>query len=190
MNKIKTSKLFFILLFFSITNVAAETAQYNVEILIFEQTHQQGIDGEQWRKLDDQQESTLTKDVLNAVPLNGAGESVIVELSSTSLTLADTREKLNNTTDYRVLYHKAWYQTVRDKDQTTAVWIEIPELKGTINLHKQRFLHFNADLTFDSTFGEVKLEQSRRLKSKELHYFDHPLFGMLVRVVKIDSDKS
>ncbi len=207
MNIIKASKLLCILLSFITTSVAAEPEnsqdefdQYDIEILIFEQSHQIGLDNEQWQKLEvDEGEADggdggdgdfPTKEILETVSLDDGGENVIVELPSTSLTLADTRERLNSTVDYRVLYHKAWHQTVRDKDKSTAVWIELPELEGTINLHKQRFLHFSADLSFNSLFGEVKLEQSRRLKSKELHYFDHPLFGILVRVVKIETDKS
>ena len=31
----------------------------------------------------------------------------------------------------------------------------------------------------------AELKQSRRMRSGELHYFDHPLFGLLVRIDKV-----
>ncbi len=72
------------------------------------------------------------------------------------------------------------------KEENTAAWIELPGvLEGSINLYKNRYLHINADLVFNSFDGAVRLNENRRLKSKELHYLDHPLFGLLVRVVKL-----
>jgi hypothetical protein len=36
----------------------------------------------------------------------------------------------------------------------------------------------------------VRLQETRRIRLKELHYFDHPLFGVLVQVTRIEEDKS
>jgi len=75
-------------------------------------------------------------------------------------------------------------------------------LDGTLKLHLGRYLHLEADLlyrsnppapevnnTFLMSLNEVKppqtlfrMYQTRRLRSGELHYLDHPMFGMLVLI--------
>ncbi len=75
-------------------------------------------------------------------------------------------------------------------------------LAGTIKVHLGRYLHLEADLlyrsqieppknsTFFMNFDEIeqpqtlfRMHQKRRLRSGELHYFDHPMFGMLVKII-------
>ena len=86
----------------------------------------------------------------------------------------------------------------------------IPPVKvfdGIIRLRKSRFLHLDVDFAYfpdvleqpalesrDGTAGNVRLStgyvrlaESRRVKPDELHYFDHPLFGLIVQVSKIIS---
>lgn len=83
-----------------------------------------------------------------------------------------------------------------------------PELMGTVGVTLGRYLHFNADLYFhapglglmpasaaldpDGTpliratapveHGYMRLSQSRRMRSTELHYLDHPKLGLVVRI--------
>lgn len=62
-----------------------------------------------------------------------------------------------------------------------------PELRGTLRLSLSRFLHVepNLWLSTDNDQGEryhVAITQSRRMRSEETHYIDHPLFGLLVRI--------
>ncbi len=76
-------------------------------------------------------------------------------------------------------------------------------LDGLITVSVNRYLHFNVDLLYDSAHEEAdqgslfsifnafarkhpphlfRMQQSRRLRSGELHYFDHPRFGMIALV--------
>ena len=77
---------------------------------------------------------------------------------------------------------------------------------GILRLWKSRFLHVDVDFAYfpESTeqpaqgaaggtddnelpsAGYVRLTQSRRIRSEELHYFDHPLFGLVVQVSRIE----
>ena len=87
---------------------------------------------------------------------------------------------------------------------------------GTLNVYKKRFLHsdfnfFLADEVEESESQELRLfltrespeeyvilskedsmklnyqlKQSRKLKSGELHYIDHPKFGIIYRIVKTE----
>ncbi len=176
MKKIKS--LLITLLFITVQNVYSAPI-YKVEVLIFENLVDMGIDGEQWRKLKERPARW------NTVPVS-AGEGPLKAMSSTALNLSQVRHRLEKSGKYRVLYHEAWSQPVLSKEENTAAWIELPgQVEGSINLYKGRYLHLIADLVFSSYDGEVRLNQHRRLKPKELHYLDHPLFGVLVRVVQL-----
>ncbi len=64
---------------------------------------------------------------------------------------------------------------------------EIRELQGALRFHLSRYLHLEPILWFgkDNAAGQriwVKIDQNRRMRSEELHYLDHPLFGLLVRI--------
>ena len=83
-----------------------------------------------------------------------------------------------------------------------------PILDGTVQVHVGKYLHVNADLLYyrprfstEPTSAELsagavgdagseitappelfRLTTHRRMRSRELHYLDHPLFGMLVLI--------
>ncbi len=174
-------------LFFSLTTNSFSAPIYKVEVLIFEHTESTAFvdekDKEKWREL---KETILDQNSHNNSLLVEEGEGMIKELPSSSLNLVQVRNKLEDSESYRVLYHKSWSQPVLSEEQSTAARIEVSGIvDGTINLMKKKYLHMKTDLVFNSIEGSVKLKENRRLKSKELHYFDHPLFGLLVRVVKL-----
>jgi len=55
-------------------------------------------------------------------------------------------------------------------------------LIGTITVWRQRFLHAELDLLLRPAGGtdEVRLRQRRKMRSRELHYVDHPKLGVLI----------
>ena len=71
--------------------------------------------------------------------------------------------------------------------ETTQGPIVTRELQGALRVHLSRYLHVEPLLWYgsDTTEGRriwVKIDQKRRMRSDELHYLDHPLFGLLVRI--------
>ncbi len=62
-----------------------------------------------------------------------------------------------------------------------------PLLDGTVSLISGEILQVDVDLIYrDSSLAvPVQLKESRRLRSGELQYLDHPRFGVLVRVTPI-----
>ena len=63
----------------------------------------------------------------------------------------------------------------------------IRELQGALRFHLSRYLHVEPLLWYgsDNALNQriwVKIDQNRRMRSEELHYLDHPLFGLLVRI--------
>jgi len=69
-----------------------------------------------------------------------------------------------------------------------------PFIDGTIKLVRKRFLHIEADFIYRAPFIEDKdnrlerqqwpqafrLQETRRMRSREIHYLDHPMFGVLI----------
>lgn len=56
-------------------------------------------------------------------------------------------------------------------------------LEGTLSIRRSRYLHADLDLLLQSEDGSlVRNRQSRRLRTSELHYLDHPLVGALLRI--------
>jgi hypothetical protein len=68
----------------------------------------------------------------------------------------------------------------------------MPQLDGTVNLIAGEILQADVDLLYrDSTLGvPVRLQESRRLRSDELNYLDHPRFGVLVRVTPVSASNT
>ena len=81
---------------------------------------------------------------------------------------------------------------------------------GIIRLRRSRYLHLDVDFAYFPEFLEqpdlappegtadydrlwadyVRLTESRRIKLNELHYFDHPLFGLAIQVSRIETTDS
>lgn len=62
-------------------------------------------------------------------------------------------------------------------------------VSGTIKVRLGRFLHLDTRLVF-TDMGQrrsYRLEQSRKMRSRELHYIDNPRFGLLVRIIPLDT---
>ncbi|MBX2836408.1 MAG: peptidoglycan binding protein CsiV [Gammaproteobacteria bacterium] len=63
-------------------------------------------------------------------------------------------------------------------------------VNGRIKVHLGRFLHMKVQLVYtDETAGRsYRLSQSRKMRSRELHYIDNQKFGILTRILPIDED--
>jgi hypothetical protein len=111
------------------------------------------------------------------------------------LQLSDSVRKLRRNGNYEILGHLAWQQRVPERGQPQPIYINLNdgELQGELAVTLGRYLHTSARLWFapDSTTiaprGQfAQMSQSRRMRSATLHYFDHPLFGMIVRIDKVE----
>ena len=117
--------------------------------------------------------------------------------------------------DMKVLWHKAWLENIQPEGQAIPHEIEVAgekngvetEITGTISLHKSRFLHIVPDLKLqqyvqgytdnpDDPYSAERqwlplraahIDRSRRMRSNEIHYLDHPLLGILVKVTPVEA---
>ena len=96
---------------------------------------------------------------------------------------------------YRVLAHLRWYQTVDAKSIAKPVRvasIKPGEVEGTIRFFMSRHLHLDVNLLFrenvanankETAAAVYQMNEQRKVKTQETHYFDHPRLGVLVRVM-------
>ncbi|HEY8555698.1 MAG TPA: CsiV family protein [Burkholderiales bacterium] len=152
-------------------------ANYEIEVLVFE-TRLPDLEGaELWTQAQPANESAQTASPREMAPTE--------EFSSIAEALrADGR--------YRVMLHKRWVQPAEPRSSGSAVALTSwdRELDGALRFYMSRFLHVELKLLFQprstAIGGEVAptyvLEEQRRVRSNDLHYFDHPKFGALVRI--------
>jgi hypothetical protein len=83
------------------------------------------------------------------------------------------------------------------------------QVDGLLRLNMVRYINSQYDFTFAATAGTIqdlsttdnfskvdaplvyfKLDQTRRMRSDELNYIGHPLYGVLINITKIDNSKA
>ena len=124
-------------------------------------------------------------------------------LLAEELELADSYSRLDRLDVYTPVAHGGWVQ--EGLEETDAIAFDLALLgainpSGTVRLHVSRFLHVTVDVRFQAgrealvneppaqILSEIRLPPrfdlniQRLTRSGELHYFDHPAFGVLVLV--------
>lgn len=124
------------------------------------------------------------------------------------LTLTAEYRKLSRLPAYQVLAHGGWVQPALPENQAEPFDLSklgVSNPMGTVRLHLSRFLHLRVDLTYqdgsmpaasaDAGPGlrevtlapRYRLRTERQTRSGTLQYFDHPAFGVLVKVTPVPS---
>lgn len=101
-----------------------------------------------------------------------------------------------NSGGYRLLWHQAWVQPALGREglelETLAALgqgVAAPELSGTIRLRAGRFLHLGMAIELESEHGlEATLQQERRVRLGDEHYFDHPHIGIIAVINRHEPD--
>jgi hypothetical protein len=101
-----------------------------------------------------------------------------------------------DTGGYRLLWHQAWVQPALGREglelETLAALgqgVAAPELSGTIRLSAGRFMHLGMAIELESEHGlEATLQQQRRVRLGDEHYFDHPHIGVIAVVNRHETD--
>jgi hypothetical protein len=121
------------------------------------------------------------------------------------LKLGTEYRKIKAVSAYEPLAHVGWVQPGLPEADSIPVDIGtfgVFNPRGTVRVHLARFLHITLDLTYQSTGAaspargndgldeivlapQYRLTATRNARSNELHYFDHPAFGVLVRITPV-----
>jgi len=143
-----------------------------------------------------------------AAPVPGEADAPVFRvLAPEELLLNAEWRKLERVPTYVALAHGGWVQPGFPEDQAMAVdlaQLGVMNPSGTVRVHLSRFLHITLDLSYRDTLHapaagpaggggltEVEiaprydLAAQRQTRSGELQYFDHPAFGVLVKVTPV-----
>ena len=131
--------------------------------------------------------------------------------------MTDVAAKLERLDVYNPILHAAWTQRALPRDQSVTINLEMltdppPNLSGSFQLYLSRFLHLTVDLTLDNgstapiavdipgqslSFSDqparlpgvvhYRIQDDRIFKNGDTRYFDHPRFGVVARVTRIEA---
>lgn len=163
---------------------------YTVEVVIFERLSDAGLYEEVWPA------DPGLPDMADALSLGDPQAGAAFQpLAAGQLRLGGITAALRRSGGYRPLLHQAWRQPGAGAARARAVYLAddsvSPSVEGILRLRRGRFLHLEADLLHRraappgaeaTTATAFRMQQSRRMRSEELHYLDHPLFGLIVEV--------
>ena len=165
---------------------AMAAKSYDVEVIVFERTSNNEVAGEQWP--DDPGRPALEK----ASSLQESGTGPYTVLPKSRWRLNSEASRISSSGDLKLLLHTAWRQPAVGRDETKTIHLHssVTPLEGTITISVERYLHADLDLLlnkaggtyFSSSRGGFRLQESRRMRSGEVHYFDHPMMGALVLI--------
>ena len=137
----------------------------------------------------------------------------LVMLAEENFQLKDEFERLDNLEEYMPLLHFGWTQTTYPDDaqevRPLSSFVTPPNgLEGDLTLYLSRYLHLAVNLQLDDTPVKelpcgydndkpkesaprtypvrYRIEEDRIFRIGELHYFDHPKFGVLAKIIRAE----
>ena len=108
-------------------------------------------------------------------------------LASENRQLSGTASSIRNLKAYQLINHLGWVQGADDiatarHTNLDKMGLNAANVSGSSKLYTRRYLHLDLQLKLQST-GAV-INQSRRIRLNESHYFDHPDFGVIALVTR------
>ena len=115
------------------------------------------------------------------------------QLPAAEHSLGRAARRISGRAGFDVLWHAAWEQPGVGPAQAQPVALPIQlraeGISGFIRVYRQRFLHVEAELRYsEADDRHWTMSTSRRMRSGQQHYLDHPVLGLLVRVDEVGDD--
>ncbi len=169
---------------------------YDVELVIF-RTLNANATGEEWNMeaaaasqrlaIPDEEPSPFATPAPATTPT--ATTATFPTLPASKFKLSAVTDSLRRSRNYQPLAHFGWTQPGFSRDAVKAMSINslVPGSAGVVGqvaLWRGRYLHLTLDLVYEPRTAEESgqrfvLRQTRRMRSNENHYLDHPRFGVI-----------
>lgn len=186
------------LLFFTVATAQAapsnQSNNYEVEVLVFRNLMPSLVGNELW-----------TQDTVNPVIKDLANAVSPVPAPPVDSVLSDAAIALSGNPHYQLLVHDSWIETAETRFASKPVRISASEpgnpqeLDGTVRFYLNQYMHVVLHLLLKepapdsgaSIFGApaapvlYRLDDQRRIRPNQVNYFDHPMFGVLLRVTRV-----
>jgi hypothetical protein len=122
------------------------------------------------------------------------GSRYAIELAKDNLKLVPEAYTINRKNGYRIQSHQAWKVGGMPKEQ--APWLNLKtdseKLTGQVRIFLSTYLHANIDASLENPNDlntRVPFTSNRRMKLDELHYIDHPMAGMLIKIERFGTQE-
>jgi hypothetical protein len=157
----------------------AQTATaYDVEVVVFENNLPDLEGSEIWTTDRFRPTNTTGAVAMGTTPTSSGLSSAVAALQASG-------------GRHRVLFHRRWTQPNDTKEKSPVALLKSEDgtLNGTLRFYVSRFMHLELSADFTpvaASAGQLapiyQIQEQRRIRSQETHYFDHPKFGVIVRV--------
>ena len=97
--------------------------------------------------------------------------------------LLEEASRIQNSSNYQLVHHFSWGQKTLPYEKSANYSVAEQNARGFIKVYAEQLLFANIDLDF---LGYRMIEK-RRLKLNEKHFFDHPKFGLLMQVSRLEN---
>ncbi len=132
---------------------------------------------------DEEVSQIVSADSLGGMPIEGRPA-----LPREKFKLGGIAASLQRSRTYRTIAHFGWSQVGSPLNGAVSMPLDglLPagSLKGSAALARGRYLHLTLDLDYqpDGTGQHYYIRQTRRMRSNERHYIDHPQFGVVALI--------
>jgi hypothetical protein len=162
---LKAALFSFIILSFSSQFSVATAKDYKVEIIIFENNNASN--------------ASENNDYEPPKRMKSGSRSWRLESSL----LLDQAKKINKSNEYELKYHYAYGVESLPYQESANYTIIETDTQGYVKIYADQLLFANIDLDYKG----FRMNQKRRLKLNERHFFDHPKFGLLLQVSRLEA---
>ena len=189
----------------------ASARSFVIEIIVFDDLSGEGLHTEHWPADPGKPSLQDAVELMHAREGGSEQAARAYRLVNRSVfALSDVWASLRRSARYRPFLHVGWRQPGLSHGAARPVHVsphlgvrrtggpepeggERPAVDGTVKVSLARYLHVDLDLVYsrpgngenaapNAVPARFRLVSERRMRSGELHYIDHPLFGVLVLI--------
>ena len=194
----------------------ASARWFTVEIVVFDDLQGEGLHAEHWPADPGEPSPEGAFELTSPPKAEPGGDAHAFRLVDRSeLSMNGVWSSLRRSARYRPLLHAGWRLPGIDRSAARPAYVsahpgssgtraagrdsgELPAVRGTVKVSLARYLHVEIDLLYhrpgnsvtaapDAVPTRFRLVSERRMRSEELHYIDHPLFGVLVLITPLQA---
>jgi len=194
-----------------VTEEIEEIRRYTIEMIVFKYAQSVSTGNEVFPGDAPPRDGLFPEDDLSRTEIRPKvlRDVEFARLERGEYTMGEIMGRLRRLEVYNPIMHFGWTQITWPEEQTRPIQLASiarpPQgLDGTLTLYLNRFLHLVVDLELDAPgnasfdanragtmAGPVsyRIQEDRILRTGELRYFDHPKFGVLVKVSRVDDEQ-
>ena len=187
---------------------------FTVEIIVFEDLDEESLHAEHWPEDPGEPllATAVAPTPGRAAGVEGV-DSAYRLVSPSERSLEAVRNRLRRSARYRPILHAGWRVPGLPRSAARPVHVSPglsgngagaaahvddtrPKVHGTVTVSLARYLQVDVDLLYSRPASgdpaapataptRFRLVSERRMRSGELHYIDHPLFGLLILITPV-----